>query len=521
LSRNFSGCPQQHLAHLEANFTKSVGREVHYVELATTHATGSTMHVPRSHIAIVAGSVAIAVRAFTTSPARADELPSTDAPAQALSRPAPAEPPQAGPVQFSAPHYPSTEPPPPPAAAPPPPGTFVSGDWSFAFHGIAGVSLYAQDTPAFLLNGQALLLPLSKPASGVTTGADVRQTRLNFSVSGPHLLGDATPKALIEMDLFGGDGDGSYGEVNILPRLRLAYAELSWHHDVLRFGQDHEIVGGIVPESIGHLAFPITSPAGYVGWREPGIGYFHTFDTGQRSQLEAGVQVVRSDWNGPVGFGQTTLNQLNVDYGQLSGWPGVEGRVRWISDALTAYVGVHYSRVAGTHAGGLTNPPTILNAQGATVPAIPARDWDVFAAQVGLRLSVGPLTVMGGGYVGQNTAPLLGELFQFVQTNDVKEWGAWGQVLIAITGSLDISALAGTTQLQTSDVERAGGGRSANSLVGGMLRYHEHGFAIGPEYFQAIARKIDANGNGAPAGAGAPNGDIQANQAMFSAMYIF
>ena len=84
-----------------------------------------------------------------------------------------------------------------------------------------------------------------------------------------------------------------------------------------------------------------------------------------------------------------------------------------------------------------------------------------------------------------------------------------------------MSALTGTTQLRTSDVERAGGGRSANSLVGGMVRYHEHGFAIGPEYFHAIARKIDANGNGAPAGAGAPNGDIQANQVMFSAMYIF
>jgi hypothetical protein len=54
-----------------------------------------------------------------------------------------------------------------------------------------------------------------------------------------------------------------------------------------------------------------------------------------------------------------------------------------------------------------------------------------------------------------------------------------------------------------------------------MLRYMDHGVAIGPEFFHASARKIDAKGNGAPAGPGAPSGDIEANQAMFSAMYIF
>jgi hypothetical protein len=93
--------------------------------------------------------------------------------AQAPSPPQTTEPPPPPPPPEPTP--PPPEPPPPPR--PLPPSTFVSpgGDWKFGFHGLVGASLYIQDTPTFVLNGQGPLLPLSKPGGGSTTGADIRQ----------------------------------------------------------------------------------------------------------------------------------------------------------------------------------------------------------------------------------------------------------------------------------------------------------------------------------------------------------
>jgi hypothetical protein len=410
---------------------------------------------------------------------------------------------------------------PDPATVAPRPNVFVSGDWRFSFHGIAGASVYVQDTAGFAFNGQGLLLPLDKPSNAYTTGVDVRQTRLTLGLSGPTVLGGATPSALVETDFFGPYSPGSYGEVSITPRLRLGYAELNWGHDVIRVGQDLQLLIGFIPESLGHLGFPVTAPAGLVGWREPGVTYFHTFDLPDESKLEISASVMRSDWSGPVGFGQTSLNNLNVDYGQLSGWPGVEARVKWTTGALVAFVAGHYNRVEGTHAGELVNPPQAAGAGGTVVPQIPTRDWDVFAGQAGVRVHAARWTVYANAYLGQNTAPLQGELTQFIQTNDVREWGAWGQALVEVVKGLDVSCVAGTTQLQKSDVEAGGGGHIYNSLVGGMVRYKEGGFAVGPEYFHVVSRRVDASGAGVPSGAGAPSGTIIANQFMLSGMYFF
>jgi hypothetical protein len=218
------------------------------------------------------------------------------------------------------PQPPAAEPPPPPPPPPPPlakppypPSEYLSlgGDWRFGFHGLAGVSLYVQDTPGFVFNGQGPLLALTKPASGYTTGADVRQSRFGFSVSGPKVLG-ATPKAVLEIDLFGLDSPGDYGEVSAYERLRLAYAELNWENDTLRFGQDTQLILAMTPDSMGHLAYPVTYTAGMVGWREPGIGFFQRIPLGD-SSLELAVQVMKSDWQSPYGFGAPATEIEDVD----------------------------------------------------------------------------------------------------------------------------------------------------------------------------------------------------------------
>jgi hypothetical protein len=370
-----------------------------------------------------------------------------------------------------------------------------------------------------VLNGQGPLLPLSKPGGGVTTGADVRQSRFNFSLAGPKVFGGGTPKAVLEIDLFGLNGPGGYGEVSVYSRLRLAYAELNWGNDVLRFGQDHELVIPLIPESIGHMAYPVTYFNGLIGWREPGVGYFHTVPL-EGSKLEFAVQAIKSDWENPADFGianPTNVNDLNVDYGQLSGWLGAEARVKWTSDHAMAFVAGHYNHVEGTHAGDLVNPPT--NAAGA--PAIPNRNWDVVAGVVGFKVAAAGFTLLANAYVGKNLGPLLGDLLQFPGSNDVREWGGWAQLGYNVTSHLNLWVLGGTSRPNGSDVDAAGGGRAANSVIGGMVRYQEGGFAVGPEFYHVVAKDVTATGSGAPSGPGATDGNILVNQAMLSGMYFF
>ena len=427
------------------------------------------------------------------------------------------EPPTTAPAAPSPPAAPSAtatqSPPPVPAPVVPGPPSAPSAadapEWKFECHGFVGVSVYVQDTPAFVLNGQGPLLPLSEPTRTMTTGADIRQSRFAFSVAGPRVLG-AVPKALLEIDLFGLNGPGGYGEVSVYPRVRLAYAELNWGADILRLGQDHQLIFAMIPESIGHLAYPATYFNGLIGWREPGVGYFHTLHVGD-SKLELSAQAIKSDWQNPTDFGQSTVNDLNVDYGQLSGWLGAEARVKLTERSHHRLRRGALQPRGGLPAGDLVAPPT----------AIPNRDWDVEAGVAGFKAKVVGLTLAASAYVGKNLGPLLGNLLQFPVSNDVREWGGWAQLGYDVTGHLNVWILGGLARPNQSDVEAAGGGRSESSMVGGMIRYQQSGFAFGPEFYHVIAKQISATGAGVAAGSGAPTGVLDVDQLLLSGMYTF
>ncbi len=439
----------------------------------------------------------------------------------------------------------------PPPFPPPPPGSPAAGDpdgeahhghrhgrwqggpaepseWKFELHGVAGVSFYVQDTPQFVLNGQGPLLALGEPGGNLTTGADIRQSRFNFSVAGPRVIG-AVPKAVLEIDLFGLNSPGGYGEVSVYSRVRLAYAEMSWHHDVLRLGQDHELIL-FVPDSVGHMAYPVTYFNGMIGWREPGVGYFHTIPV-DRSKLELAVQVIESDWQNPADFGSATTQDLNVDYGQLSGWPGGEARVKFTSEHVMAFVAGHFNHVAGSQAGNLLVPPTTTLLNGTTVSAVPTRDWNVAAGVAAIKLTGGGFSLAVSAYGGKNLGPLLGDLLQFPSSNDVREWGGWAQLGYDVLRHLNLSVIGGIARPNDSDLKASLAGcgphtfacsvRSASSMFGGMVRYQRSGFMVGPEFYHVVVKNIDQTGNGAPSGQNAVDGIVDANQFMLSGMYQF
>jgi len=358
--------------------------------------------------------------------------------------------------------------------------------FKFDFHGFVSTTAYYQSTPDFLLNGQGPLLALATKQSP-TLGFDARQTRLNFAATGPEVLGGATPKGFVEMDFFGLNSAGSYGEVSALPRLRLAYAELNWGNTIVRAGQDWELLNAQIPLSLSHIAFPFYG-AGFIAWREPGVGVTHNMNIGE-SKLELGGQILKSDWQNPYDFGLTTNNDKNVDAGQLSGLPGVEARAKLTLNNSFVYVVGHWNRVGASHAGEMVNVATPTNPDTITGTA-PTRDFDVIAVKLGGKTKFSGVTLAGEVYSGKNLGPMLGNLLQFPIQNDIHEIGGWFQAGYDLTDKISGFALYSTSVPNGSDAATANAvaagtkePRLSNSLEGLLIQYKDGAFAAGPEIF--------------------------------------
>ncbi|MDR3607045.1 MAG: hypothetical protein P4M08_06670 [Oligoflexia bacterium] len=379
-------------------------------------------------------------------------------------------------------------------------------DFKFELHGFVGASGYVQDTPGFYLNGQGPLLLTNEPSSsGTTTGFDVRQTRLNFSVAGPTILNGATPKGVVEIDFFNLQGPGGYGEVSAVPRLRLAYGEFNWGDTVVHVGQDWELLFVDQPASLGHMAYPVTFYSGSVFWREPGVSVFHTIETGS-SKLEVSGQVLKSDWESPTNGG-AVANYPNADLGQLSGVPGVEARVKWTDEAKNdAYIAGHWNKVDASHAGGLP------------VAQTPSRDFSVVVGKVGGQYQLANFTLKGELYTGKNLAPLYGEQGQFLTASDVHESGGWAQLSYQICPEYSAHVLYGTSRSSVSDVQAAGGNRYQSSVYGGMVEYKVGAFAMGPEFYHVVGKQLNGTSSN---NTGAADGVLDGNQYMLTAEYFF
>ena len=355
--------------------------------------------------------------------------------------------------------------------------------FKFDFHGFVSTTGYYQSTPDFLLNGQGPLLALATNQSP-TLGFDARQTRLNFAATGPEVLGGATPKGFVEMDFFGLNSAGSYGEVSVLPRLRLAYAELNWGSTIVRVGQDWELLNAQVPLSLSHMAFPFFG-SGFIAWREPGVGVTHNFSVGE-SKIELGGQILKSDWQNPYSFGLTTNNDKNLDAGQLSGLPGVEARIKWTLNTFFVYVVGHWNRVGASHVGEMLNtvPPDTVTG------TAPTRNFDVMAVKIGAKTKFSGITLAGEVYSGKNLGPLLGNLLQFPIQNDIHEVGGWFQAGYDFTDKVSAFALYSTSVPKSSDAATANAAAAgakepllSNALEGLLVQYKDGAFAVGPEIF--------------------------------------
>ena len=446
--------------------------------------------------------------------ARGQPAPSTSSPTEevppAHARPAPAAPPpvpatSAAEAPAPAAASPPVAPAPPPSAKPPP--------IRLELHGFAGGSIYLQDAGLGPNHGGGAWYVTGEPARDAwSLGGDVRQTRLNVAAVGAPVMHGAIPRAVIEIDLFGGNGAGAFGDASVVPRLRQAYAELAWETTKVQVGQTHSLVLAMTPTTVGHVAFPLTYTAGTIGWRFPGIFVYRTVALpGPDTTAEIAVMIARAAWQNPSnapfadsqpgsGDGKPYVSQdaLGIGLGEASGLPQVEVRARFKRPHIEGFAAGHAHRVDRSGTG--TSTGTQIN-------------LDVLAANAGCKLGLGPLTVQGSGYVGKNLAPLVGSLLQFQgpTSSDVREWGAWGQVGFAIDERLSVWALAATSRPRASDVRAAGLTRLRNTVASAMVRYQDGGYALGLELTRWATRKS----------AGADATSLSGDQIMSSASYTF
>jgi hypothetical protein len=480
--------------------------------------------------ALLLASTAMAQTATPAAPA----TPDTAAPAPATPPPAAAAP---APAPVAAP---APAPAPAPAAAPAAPA------FKFALHGFVSMSAAYQSGAFILSEGQQSLGSATGVSAAGVAGSvpdknsltfDVRQSRFNFSVTGPQVLGGATPSAVMELDFFQGFGAGNYGDVSLLNRLRVAYTELNWGAHRLQFGQQNDLVFAMAPTSISHIAFPLGYYTGNIGWRRPGVFGYHTFQLPNEVKVEGAWEVGRAQWTdasdgGAAGvtIGGAAANQPGkINLGEASGAPAVEGRVTLsYAKFFTAFAGAHWQQIdAGGYGGG------------AALGTSDKHTMNTTAYNGGVKIVVPvqgdvALTVQGTGFSGKNVGPLIanmttsGTAFKFGPNGeDVSTTGYWGQAGLNLTKEFSVWGFYGNQAIDKKDFATAkfnvaGAAPAAyeNTTTNLLAMYREGGIGFSAEWINFQTKYATAGGTSAAAPITA-SATAKSDQYMFTANYFF
>ena len=176
----------------------------------------------------------------------------------------------------------------------------------------------AAQTPAVALAGSG------------STGATLQQTVLGIDANGPHVLG-ANSRADLRFDFAaGGVASGNTsGYASPLIRLRTAHASLDWTRTRAYFSFDHSLLNPDSPTSIAAVALPPLSWSGNLWTWNPRFAVSQ-----ELLPIHSGAvrfQAALSDVADPPPlFAQSaTSTYIPPSSGELSRWPGVEGRLAY------------------------------------------------------------------------------------------------------------------------------------------------------------------------------------------------
>jgi hypothetical protein len=288
----------------------------------------------------------------------------------------------------------------------------IGKDMSILFKGFISATAFAQDQEFQFGNGQNAEWP-EPPEATVDRwfgGGDVRNTRLTLVFSGPKVLNDWRVNATGEMDFFGGhNGTGAFAGQQPVPRLRLAYMELTNGSTTIQLGQQWAPLWGNLPVSVTHLSFPLGwASGGLIGWRYPGL-FVNQKLTKPDAPVKMDLQfaVMGGNWNGPESTtdnetaGNATWPQFELRYNA----GGKLGEVTW-----SAYLVGHIDEkdLSGP---GVSAPNDKLSGS---------------AVEIGAKFQLGDVLIQGNGFTGHAIGEQFSTINQFGKIQSEGGLGAGG-----------------------------------------------------------------------------------------------
>lgn len=373
--------------------------------------------------------------------------------------------------------------------------------WKFEFHGFVTTSMFVADAQFGAGYGQMSLWTAAEGSiDKAHFGGDIRQSRMNLSMAGPMVFTDWQPKGVLEFDLFGGYSAGAFGDESLFPRIRVAYAELKKGNTTIQVGQMNQLVVPQIPSSVSHIAFPWSYTAGTIGWRTPGVQVFHVLPMeGFKVELAGAIQ--RGSWADP--------NTGPVSLGEAAGIPQVEARIKL--DGKTgeaswmAYLVGHYDQKD-------------LSGWNAQSPAGTDDKLTGYAAEVGGKFTLAPVTFAANVYTGKAIGQLLGQALQF---GDVASVAGWAQAGFFVSKEMSFWLGYGMDKPNETDIDTklaATARRKQNQVITAMARYGSGNYSLAAEYFRTTTKTATYAAGGTTPLAEA---DLTGQQVIVSAMYAF
>jgi hypothetical protein len=338
-------------------------------------------------------------------------------------------------------------------------------DASLTIRGILSGTLFVQDSRFGLGNGQQANF-VTEELEGWWHGGDVRNMRLTFEFRGPEIAGSNwRANANFEADLFGGfNGAGNFGDEQPLPRLRLAYADLTNGRTTIRIGQAWALTLGNIPVSTSHIGFPLGwGSGGFIGWRFPGIFLIQNLSPADaRTKMQLQFAMMRGSWVDEQTADQPSAGEAGTP--QFEARLNVDGQIE--------------GGTWGFYAVGHWDQKDLNNVRPEGAPEPEENDLDSWALQAGARYQSGAFTLHGNAYTGQAMAHHFAHIIQF---GDIAGWGAWAQAGIDVTNRWSLWLYGGT---DNPDDEEVGGAndRLGSVLLVPMLRFRLGGYQFGLEW---------------------------------------
>jgi hypothetical protein len=365
--------------------------------------------------------------------------------------------------------------------------------FKFEFHGFVTGSMFIQNQNFLGGTGQDNLMAAPTPAqsapcevpgctgpatkSGTFLGADARQSRWIFVVTGPQAFG-ATPKSYFEGDFLGAPatGAGANGIEHTQARLRAAFGELKWGTTQLQIGQySAQLILAQLSASIAHIANPITFGTGTIGSRAVGVRVVHTMPAGAM-KLELAAEAIAPKWADPPRAGNSVAAISN---GWASGMPQIGARAKVDGKAGAASYSLYLAgefQQADLKGFGTQAPNGVTLADGTTKTSL-----SPYAIEVGGNFLFAPVSFAANVYMGKATGAWAGSMNQ---SGDIEDLGYWAQLGLHPTKQISVFGLFGQNSSDEKQVRLWGGNRSDNQLIGGIVRFSDGGYTLAGEFYQ-------------------------------------